>query len=126
MLHKPQSVTLVAFWGLLLYTTGIDNLMSVCPYILMLERVTMPDIHEQETQRMPVPPIPEPPKVTISGLIMLQPMPDGTALAQINLNRVVAASILIPADVVRAFIAEYLKQQKSNQAIVHAVRKLSH
>lgn len=87
----------------------------------------MSDISKQETRKMPVPPnVPIPPKGEVSGFVMLQPLPDGRAIARIDLNQMVGVTLMVPADVVRAFVGEYLQQQKKNQALVHAVRKLSH
>lgn len=85
------------------------------------------DISQQETQKVPVPPqVPTPPKGEVSGIIMLQPLPDGRALYQLNLNQLIAVSGMIPADIVRGFVADYEKLRKTNQAMIHAVHKLSH
>ncbi len=56
------------------------------------------------------------------GSVALQPLQDGSALAQISINGACSAVIVIPKPVVKAFIQEYSKMLKSNQDIMRVVQ----
>lgn len=57
------------------------------------------------------------------GMIGLQPLADGSALAQINLTNMVAVTLVIPREIVKSFLKDYTKLLQDQQKTLQLVQR---